>query len=585
MKYSKIVYYVCSLLLIYSGVFFYPRWQKPNGEAQLSWDAGGYYWYLPSIFIYKDLKGQKFKDKVLNQYQPTPPDNFQYSFKHKGSGNYVIRYTMGTAILESPYFFIAHLIAKPLGYPADGFSPPYQFMIYMGGIFFALLGLWYLRKLLLFYYRDNIVAILLFLLVFGTNYLNYAGIDVGMTHTWLFTIYVFILLNTHYYYQSFKKKYILRLGALIGLISLIRPPEIIAILIPMLWGLNSISIKSFKQRLLLFKSQWKSLLVSAFLCGTILSLQSFYWKYATGQWFVYTYQNQGFSWLSPHFKQYALNYQCGWLWYTPIMFMALAGILVFARSDTNKVAIISMIIINYYIVAAWDAWDYGGRAMVQNYPLLLFPLGSLLVFLSKKKLWAILATPLLVICVYFNLWWTYQAHKGSLIGSVPATRSYYWATALRFNAPLEIQKLRDNEDLYQQKIKKPAQLYFNDLNTDTKEGYFTIVNDKHQSVNFTTTGKKYKWIRASADFYIDQKEWNVWFMTLFIIRLKKGKDVIQENSIRVQRFLDDKTTKNISVDAKVKDNTYDNIEILFRNDNNGFKPCQIDNIKVIGFDR
>jgi hypothetical protein len=585
MTFSKISLILCAVLLVYSGSFFYPRWQKSGDEALLSWDAGGYYWYLPSAFIYKDLKTQKFKDNVLTKYQLTSAGDFQYAFIHDQSGNYVIRYTMGTAILEAPYFFIAHWIAKPLGYPNDGFSLPYQFMIYIGGIFFALLGLWYLRKVLLFYYHDNVVAILLFLLVFGTNYLNYAGIDIGMTHTWLFTIYVFILLNTHYYYLSFEKKYILRLGALIGLIGLVRPPEIIAVLIPLLWGLNNISIKNLKQRILLFKSQWKSLLASAFICSAILSLQFFYWKYATGQWFVYTYQDQGFSWLSPHFKQYALNYQCGWLWYTPIMFLALAGIIVFVRSGKNRVAIISMIIINYYIVAGWNAWDYGGRAMIQNYPLLLFPLGSLLNFLSKKRMWAVLATPVFLICVYFNLWWTYQAHKGSLIGSAPGTRSYYWATALRFNLPLEIQKLRDNEDLYQKKIKTPVILYFNDLNTDTKEGHFTIVNDRQESLNFTTTGKKYIWIRASADIHIDQKEWNVWFMTQFIIRLKKGKDVLQENSIRVQRFLDDKTTKNITVDAKVKYDTYDNIEILFRNDNNGSMPCIIDNIKVISFDQ
>ncbi|MBX9449464.1 MAG: hypothetical protein KL787_07005 [Taibaiella sp.] len=178
-SWSKWSLFACILLLVSAGSLFYPRWQKTHGEAQLSWDAGGYYWYLPSVFIYKDLKHQSFKDSVLRQYHMTPPEDFQYGYLHEASGNYVLRYTFGMALMEAPFFFIAHSAAASLGYPADGFSVPYQFMIYLGGILMAVIGLIYLRKLLLYYFKDSTVAITLLLLVFGTNYLNYAGIDAG----------------------------------------------------------------------------------------------------------------------------------------------------------------------------------------------------------------------------------------------------------------------------------------------------------------------------------------------------------------------------------------------------------------------
>ena len=119
----------CSLVLIYSGTFFYPRWQHGGSEAQISWDAGGYYWYLPSVFIYHDLTGQQFHQEILDEYRPTPPDDFQYAFQLEENGSYIVRYTMGTALLETPFFIMAHAIAKPLGYPNDGFSFPYQLMI------------------------------------------------------------------------------------------------------------------------------------------------------------------------------------------------------------------------------------------------------------------------------------------------------------------------------------------------------------------------------------------------------------------------------------------------------------------------
>ena len=139
--FSLISFFLCSILMVVSGSLFYPRWQKGGGEAQLSWDAGGYYWYLPSTFIFHDLKGQSFKDSILQKYTPTPPNDFQYASEIDNSGTYVLKYTMGTALLESPGFFIAHTLAKPLGYDADGFSKPYQFMAYLSSIIFALLGL------------------------------------------------------------------------------------------------------------------------------------------------------------------------------------------------------------------------------------------------------------------------------------------------------------------------------------------------------------------------------------------------------------------------------------------------------------
>jgi len=581
---SLCAFFACAILLVISGAFFYPRWQKWGNEAQLSWDAGGYYWYLPAVFIYKDVKQQHFRDSIMQRYQPTPPNDFQYAFRYEGSDNLVIRYTMGTALLEAPWFFIAHAIAKPMGYPADGFAPPYQFMIWLGGILFAILGLWYLRRLLLQYYSDSVTAIVLLLLVAGTNYLNYAGIDTGMTHGWLFTLYVLILHSTDRYYRTLQRKYILRTGALIGLAALVRPPEIISVLIPLLWGMDRISVAAIRERLMLFKRQIRHIVPAALICLLILSLQFCYWQYASGRWFIYTYQEQGFSWLKPHLKLYALNYQCGWLLYTPLMFFALAGLVPFLRSGRNRLALLSLVLVNYYIVAAWDAWDYGGRAMIQNYPALLFPLASLVAYLQKRKISRIIGVLLLLPAVWFNLWWTYQAHRGTLIGSAPATRAYYFATIFRFRAPEEIQKLRDNEDLYRKPIQHPVQLYANSCDT-FPDGHIMVEKDLQQILNFSQQGKKYKWIRASADVHIGQKEWNVWFMTHFMIRLKKGNDVIQANSLRVQRFLKEGETRNITVDLRVKYDVYDNIELVYYNENNGILPCSFDNITVTGFDK
>src|SRR5580704_9191877 len=68
---SHYTYFLCVALMCYASFFFYPRWRQAKTDAAISWDVSGYYWYLPSVFIYHDLKGQAFKDSILAKYQPT----------------------------------------------------------------------------------------------------------------------------------------------------------------------------------------------------------------------------------------------------------------------------------------------------------------------------------------------------------------------------------------------------------------------------------------------------------------------------------------------------------------------------------
>ena len=89
-------------------------------------DAFGYYLYLPSFFIYKDLTTLNWFSNANQQYDLT---GSLYQANKIENGNYVAKYLMGISILTSPFFMIGHLAAKPFGYPQDGFSLPYQLAI------------------------------------------------------------------------------------------------------------------------------------------------------------------------------------------------------------------------------------------------------------------------------------------------------------------------------------------------------------------------------------------------------------------------------------------------------------------------
>lgn len=547
--------------------------------------------YLPAIFIYKDIKYCNFQD-VVKRYNPGP--GFQQAFIHEASGNYVMKYSAGQAVVMAPFFFAGHLWAKAsANYPADGFSYPYQFSIGFGMFLYALAGLFFLRKVLLEYFRDSSVAILLIGYAVGSNYLNYSSVDQAMTHSSLFTIYALLIYLTIKFHKAPTYWLAIIIGSLCGLSALIRPTDVIAVLIPICWNVSN--MKDARSKILFVKHNALKFLLLFIFMGVIGAIQLVYWKYVSGDWIVYSYQEQGFSWLHPHIYNYTLSYKCGWLRYCPIMFFPLIGLWLYAKNGVHKLAIILFTLLNFYIVTAWDIWDYGGtagRAMVQAYPVLAFPFALLIEIANKKKWLMGLFYPVFILFIYINIWWTWNAHKAG-VQVMDVTRQYYWKKIGRWSVNESDIKLLDNKYSYEGGIKKFVTIYSNNFDTDSSVnleksnngGRIKIDKELQYSQQYFVR-KPFtvnKWIRVSADFYCVNKEWEVWRMAQFMVKFYKDEQDVQSNFIRVNRFIGDLETKKIFIDAIVPTKDWNRMSIQFWNAESD-KELLIDNLEVITFE-
>ncbi len=414
-RFSLIAFCLSGALIVATAFFYYPKWQKPDTEATISWDVSGYYLYLPATFIYKDIRQLGWWNAIDQKYHPGP--GMGQAFRH-ASGNYVMKYPMGQALQFLPWFGIANILAEPLGYPADGFSKPYQAAVSWGSLLVALLGLWFLRRNLLFYFSDRSTAVVLICLVFGTNYLEYSAVTGAMTHNWLFTLYSLLIFSTIQFYRKPSFAYAAAIGLLVGWATLTRPTEIISVLIPSLWGVGS--RQALRGRVLLFKKHFPKIAFAAVLAAAVIFLQAAYWKYATGEWIVYSYQEQGFSWLKPHLSDVLFSARAGWLVYSPMMLFAVAGLFWLSRINTASSpdargvatdatvngatpplpsgegagllpAVLIYCLTALYITSAWDIWWYGGslgqRAMVQAYPMWAFALAAFVEWATGSGQW------------------------------------------------------------------------------------------------------------------------------------------------------------------------------------------------------
>ena len=588
---SKTTLGVCYFFMIYTAVFFYPKWEKSGTEATISWDVSGYYMYLPAIFIYHDIKHCTFQEEIIKTYKPTP--DFQQAFLDKTSGNYVMKYSSGQAVLMSPYFFLADIIANHSSkYEPNGFSYPYQMCIGLGMLMYAFIGLYFLRLVLLEYFKDKTVAILLLAYVFASNYLNYSSIDQGLTHSSLFSIYIILIYLSIKFYKSPSLKKSFFIGTLVGLATLIRPTDMLSLLIPLCWNISS--IQDIRDRFSFIKKHFSLYLLSIVPFFLLAGIQPMYWKYATGNYLVYSYQDQGFSWLNPHIKKFCWSYRCGWLRYSPLFFFVIPGFYFLIKRKINSLAIVAFILIDFYIVTAWDIWDYGGtsgRAMIQCYPILAFPLAAFLEkMLERRRLQVILAV-CMSFFIYMNIWWIYHLHRGTLLTS-ELSIEYYWRVVGRWEVDEFDVKLLDNKDSYRGHPSKYKVLYSNDFEHDSsvnitkKNGNKKIVINEvlqnTQEYMLPPLSIKDRWIRVSADITCNKKEWELWKQAQFIVDFYNDDKVVQCNMIRIHRYLKDNQSKNLFLDAIIPDKKWNRIGIKFWNAG-GSNTIQIDNLQVINF--
>ena len=348
-------------------------------------DVINFYSYLPATFVEKDLTlsfiHNDFNHYVCgNYYWPeiVPPDS-----------TFVIKTTMGLSMLYCPFFLMAHLTAKPLGYPADGFSPPYAAALVFACIFWVVLGCVFLRKVLLRRFSELTTTIVLGVTVLATNLLWYSTYEGAYSHGFLFGLICIFLYQTEQWYRKPSWWSTITLGLNIGLIALVRPSDALVVVYFLLYGITS--WKDFVERLQLYIHCLPMMLTMAASAVVIWIPQIIYWHVLTGHLLFYSYtNNEHFFWTQPKLLEGIFGFRKGWLIYTPVMVFAILGLIpLYKRHRHYFYATLVFLVLNLYVLMCWWCWWYGGcfgqRSMVDCYGLLAVPLAAFVEWMLNRK--------------------------------------------------------------------------------------------------------------------------------------------------------------------------------------------------------
>lgn len=373
---------IISLIFVLYTDFQQSLWNNPN--YVIVSDVISYYSYLPAIFVYNDVSLSfidKSDEKLSDKFWP----------KETPTGGKVIVYSSGMALIYLPFFLTAHFLSPYLDYPSDGYSVPYRFALVMGSLIYLLIGLLFLRKFLLKYFSQEITAITILVLVFGTNLFLYTTMKAPMTHTFSFALIAAFLYFTDRWHENSKLSTTLSIGLLAGIISLIRPTNVLVGILFILWQVTS--WKKLHERVLFLLKKWPLLIVMIMAAIIIWIPQFLYWKLVAGQYFYYSYpDDQGFFFTNPQILNVLFSWRKGFITYVPIMSFALIGFGILYKQKKELFWPVTVYFLStLYVVSSWWDWWYGGglsmRPLIDSYSILAIGIATFLTWLWKQQKW------------------------------------------------------------------------------------------------------------------------------------------------------------------------------------------------------
>lgn len=389
---------VCSIVIYFVSQGFHQRYFK--------YDAWGYYIYLPSFFIYHDALTLQHVGDAMWRYDLS---HVFFQAMRLDNGNYVFGYTGGVAMMQSPFFFVAHAIATLFHLQADGYSPIYQFFIICSGFFWGLCGVFNCYNILNRYFSFAVSIATCVILVFATNLYNYMFWENGMTHVYSFFLISACIKGCLDFWAVPTYRRAATVGLALGFIILIRPTNLI-ICLPLLFISPSFTTAGIRPGSQWVIRHWRMIALAAALAVIPFGMQTIYWRWATGLFLFNPYGHLGFGFhfLRAHIAYGLFSPQKGWFFYSPAMLFIFPGLLIMffrPRVFLHPLAILLYLSLHVWIVYSWEAYDYGSaygaRPLVDTYALLAIPL-AYFIDLAFSQAYSRLLTLLCMACLAAN---------------------------------------------------------------------------------------------------------------------------------------------------------------------------------------
>ena len=339
-------------------------------------DGFSYYVYVPSWFLYQDTSlSAVARDCCGGSYSEVSG-----IVRWPATRRWVNVHPIGVALMQAPAFPLAHALTKWTNLTPDGFSLYYQHAAGLTGLAWIIAGLALVRRLLLHYFTDAVVAVTVLVLFAGTNLLHHGTFDASYSHAYSFFLVAALLVLSRRWFESPALQTSVLIGVTAGLIVLVRHTNALMLNVFWLYGLAAFGPREFLQRM---RAGIGGLAVITAVGAALLVPQLALYYRATGSLLVspYALVGQGFNWTSPRLFDVLFGVTKGLFFWTPLLLLAVAGFVRLLRTGSAARAFVlpAVVVLSLqaYLVASWWDWQlggsYGSRGFVDT--LALFSIG------------------------------------------------------------------------------------------------------------------------------------------------------------------------------------------------------------------
>jgi len=389
-------------------------------------DGVGYYGYARALLIEHRLDFHNDWLRADGEFRSAHTD----AQGHLTAGDYTTtghidnHYSIGPAILWAPFLIVAHagvLVANAVGahVAANGYSKPYLLAMALGTAFYGFLALWISFLIARRYVAERWA----FLATLGIWAASSLPVYMYFNPSWSHAQSAFAVALFLWYWDTTRAKRTLAqwivLGLIAGLMMDIYYVNAIVLLFPLFESLGryreSFAPGQVREAALVFLKN-AAFLGAAFLAfsPTLISKKIVFGSYLN---LGYT---ERWSWSSPAFWKVAFSADHGVLTWTPIVFLAVVG-LVFVVRRERQIGVCSLIVfvVYLYAIGCYQDWDgiasFGNRFFVSLTPVFILGLAAFFDRIShawneRRALWLGVATTALLILWNFGMMYQWGMH-------------------------------------------------------------------------------------------------------------------------------------------------------------------------------
>lgn len=344
--------------------------------ARLQSDGFYYFSYLRSLVFDRDVE-------FSNDYRLLGLGDKAHLFQPTPTGYAQSAWTIGPAIVWSPFFAAAHPIARALNrqgadVSTNGISYPYRQAVCIAGLFYALLGCWFMYRLVLRFFDTRLSVLAVVLVVAGSFMLWYAVREPSMTHApSMAGVAGFAWFWVATYGRRTRFEWAL-LGFVAGFITLIRWQNALFAILP--------ASESLALLVGAVRTKNTRLATDALINGALFTLlavvgfipQMLAWKSIYGSYLAVSPVGPQIRWWDPHLVDILWSSRNGLFSWSPILYVGAIGLLLFAcvRPAIGVPCVVAVAVMTYFNASIQDWWGsdgFGGRRFEGTLPL--FALG------------------------------------------------------------------------------------------------------------------------------------------------------------------------------------------------------------------